>query len=90
MRTTWTDWKMSLMRDAAEAEAYAGFDALGAPDRNLLATLPYYGAFTEYRDHVTGCHDCRDDGRDDCPKGTELLDTASIGLRAQTRLALSN
>lgn len=90
MRTTWTDWKPKDMRDAAESEARTGFDALGAMERDFVTALPYYGAFTEYRDHVTGCRNCREDGRADCPEGTGLLDVASVGLRTQARLALDN
>lgn len=90
MRTTWTDWQLSDMRDAAESEARAGFDALGAPERSFVKVLPYYGAFTEYRCHVIGCAACREDDQADCTEGTELLDAAGVGLRAQLRLALSN
>lgn len=90
MRTTWADWKPKDMRDAAESEARAGFDALGATERDFVTALPYYGAFTEYRDHVTGCLSCREDDQADCPEGAGLLDTASVGLRAQSRLALNN
>lgn len=90
MRTTWTNWKPADMQDAAESEARTGFDALEVPERDFITTLPYYGAFTEYRDHVVGCADCREDDRTDCPEGAEMLRVARIGLVEQADLALSN
>lgn len=90
MRTTWADWRLSNMRDAAESEARTGFDALDVPKRDSIATLPYYGAFTTYRGHVAGCADCREDSRTDCPEGAEMLSAAGSGLRVQSRIAARN
>jgi hypothetical protein len=89
MRTTWTKWNLDDMQDAAEAHGHVELDALAVPERDLIATLPYYDAFAEYRDHVVGCTVCRDT-QDDCPEGAELRRIARVGLEEQARIALNN
>ncbi|MGW2213237.1 hypothetical protein [Streptomyces sp. NPDC001781] len=90
MRTTWAVWAPDDMRDAAESEARAGFDALAAPKRHFLEVLPYHGAYTEYEEHVAACGLCQQDEMTDCPVGEELSGAARIGLDEQHRLAASN
>ena len=90
MRTTWTDWDLDDMQDAAEAEGLAGLDSVPIPERDLLEPLPYYGAFSEFSDHVTGCPACIDDSRPDCSEGTALMEIARVGIVEQRIIALSN
>lgn len=90
MRTTWTEWKPVDMRKAARDEARTEFGVLAAPERKFLETLPYYGAFSEFSDHVTDCADCRDDDRKDCPEGAALLEVARSGLAEQRRMSMKN
>lgn len=90
MRTTWTSWKTDDMQDSAASEARAGFDALRAQERYFLTSLPYYGAYAEYEEHVANCPVCPQDEFVDCPKGAELLDIAGTGITKQADLALSN
>lgn len=89
MRTTWTEWNPQIMQQAAETEARVAFDDLAPMERDLIATLPYYGAFGEYRDHVVACSVCRDTPVD-CPEGGTLRKTARIGLEEQALIAAYN
>lgn len=89
MRTTWTEWNPQTMQEAAELEARVAFEELAPAERDFITTLPYYGAFGEYRDHVVGCDLCRDT-QDDCPEGGALRKTARTGLEEQTNLATYN
>ena len=90
MRTTWADWKTDDMQDAAESAARSGFDALGATMRHFVETLPYYGAYSEYEEHVAVCAHCQRDEFTDCPKGAALFSVARIGLGEQQRFAARN
>lgn len=90
MRTTWESWDLDDMQDAADAGAYVEMDALPVPEQTLVETLPYYGAFSDYRDHVVGCADCREDSRPDCAKGAGLLEVSRIGVTEQHHMALDN
>lgn len=90
MRTTWAVWAPDEMRDAAASEARTGFDGLGAVQRFYVASLPYYGAYSEYEDHVAACAVCQRDPLTDCPLGADLFDQARIGLSEQHRLAARN
>jgi hypothetical protein len=87
---TWVDWMPEQMAEATEREARAGFDGLAAPVRDLIETLPYSGAFNEFRRHVTRCSDCLRDDRKDCPRGRVLADTARVGVEEQHRIATNN
>lgn len=90
MRTTWERWSTQDMTDAAEAEDRTCLEVLAPPEREFVETLPYYGAFSDYKVHVTGCRDCRRDDREDCPAGDALRMTARIGLEVQERMAARN
>lgn len=90
MRTTWTGWSLDKMREDAEAEAWAGLTALRAPERHAIETLPYFGAFDEYREHVFRCSHCIDDRERDCPEGEALLEVSRIGVAEQKNLAAFN
>lgn len=90
MRTVWTDWKPADMRDAAESEARVGFDALRVPVLHPVAALPYYGAQSEYEDHVESCAVCGRSVTSGCSEGEALLETVLIGLGEQHRSAVSN
>lgn len=90
MRTTWKTWGLEDMQDAADAEGLAGLDSMPIPERDLLETLPYYSAFSEFSDHVTGCPACIDDKRPDCSEGTALMEIARVGIVEQHIIALDN
>jgi hypothetical protein len=90
MRTTWTEWSPARMREDAQTEARVGFEALRAPERTALECLPYFGAFTDYRDHITGCADCIDDRRPDCAESENLVAVFRIGVAEQQILATLN
>jgi hypothetical protein len=90
MRTTWASWDLDDMQDRADEEGHVGLDVLRVPVRDFLTTLPYYGAFAEYRDHIVGCAECREDSRTDCARGETLRTVARVGLEEQARIAESN
>ena len=90
MRTIYADWAPADIRDAAESESRTTLGALGVPELTLVETLPYAGAFSDYRAHVTGCADCRRDDRADCAEGENLLAVSRIGVAEQHILAASN
>lgn len=90
MRTTWASWAPDEMQNAAESEALTGFDALGATMRHFIGALPYYGAYTEYEDHVAACGFCQASETSECLAGAALFDVARVGLREQHRLAARN
>ncbi|QDN64468.1 hypothetical protein [Streptomyces sp. S1D4-14] len=90
MRTTWKNWDLADMQDAADAEGLAGLDSMPIPERDLLEVLPYYSAFSEFSDHVTGCPACIDDSRPDCSEGTALMEIARVGIVEQHITALDN
>ena len=89
MLTRWTCGDLDELRGTAEIKNQAALDDLRTPERDFVTTLPYYGAFAEYRDHVVGCATCRDT-EDDCSEGGELRRIARVGLEEQARIALSN
>jgi hypothetical protein len=90
MRTIWTGWALDDMRNAAEMEGRVSLTALDAPEQRLVESLPYYGAFCDYRAHVTGCDACRYDDQPDCPEGNALLGVSHVGVDEQRRTAASN
>lgn len=87
---TWMRWDLDDMQDAAEAEGHVSLDALAVPETRLVASLPYFGAFSDYGVHVAGCAGCRRDDRPDCAEGVTLLEVSHAGLMVQQRMALSN
>lgn len=90
MRTQWINWDLADMQDAADAEGYAGLTALNVPEHGeIIGTLPYVGAFADYREHVTACRPCLHDAVG-CPEGEALLKVSRIGVTVQHRLAESN
>ncbi|MFD8226864.1 hypothetical protein ACFV16_22130 [Streptomyces massasporeus] len=90
MRTIWVGWAIGDMQDAADAEGHASLDALVVPEQRPVESLPYYGAFDDYRAHVTGCADCRRDDRDDCATGNAMATVARVGIEEQHRMAVYN
>lgn len=87
MQPMWECADLDIMQDAAEAEAHVSLDGLRTPEQDFVTTMPYYGAFAEYRDHVAGCTGC---AGTDCPEGEALRKTARVGLEEQARIALNN
>ncbi|WP_030248024.1 hypothetical protein [Streptomyces sp. NRRL S-455] len=90
MQTIWTRWDLADMQDAADAEGHTALDALVVPELKLVGTLPYSGALTDYREHITACADCRRDDRPDCRTGEALLAVSRIGVEEQHRMAVHN
>lgn len=90
MRTIWMSWDLDDMQDAAEAEGHVSLDALAVPEQQPVESLPYYGAFSDYRAHVAGCADCRRDDRPDCREGEASLEVSRIGVTEQHRMAAFN
>lgn len=90
MRTQWRETSLTKMLDAADAEGYASLTALDVPDHpEIIATLPYVGAFGDYREHVTSCAVCAIEPIG-CPEGEALLEVSKVGVIEQHRLAESN
>jgi hypothetical protein len=90
MRTTWERWDLDDMTGAAEVEGLRDLRTVRSPEVNLVGALPYFGAFSEYREHVTCCPDCLFDDRPDCAEGTALAAVARIGMEEQHLIAASN
>ena len=89
MRTQWLETTLTDMQDAADAEGYAGITALGTPSHELAVSLPYFGAFAEYHEHITSCRECLHNAIG-CPEGEALLEVSRVGVTEQHRIAESN
>lgn len=90
MRTTWERWDLDDMIDAAEAEGHQGLDSRPVPMLDFVETLPYFGAFDDFRWHVTNCPACLHDDRPDCATGVAMANVSRIGMAEQKRIALNN
>lgn len=89
MKTTWEIWDLDTMRDDADAEGHTGLTAFAVKDMGAVATLPYFGAFTDYGLHVKMCTVCQASVVG-CDEGSELARVSRVGVTEQTRTAASN
>lgn len=85
----WVEMSLTDMQDAADAEGYAALTDLDVPSRELLGTLPYFGAFSDYQEHVASCATCALE-LVGCPEGEEMAEVSQIGVTEQHRIAESN